>query len=57
VPGRRADAVRFCQQAGKAFAPSMRQRIDMAKLYALAVRRLPETVDGQPPLLVPTTCG
>jgi hypothetical protein len=34
----------------------MRQHIDMAKLYALAVRRLPATIDGQPPLPVPTAC-
>jgi hypothetical protein len=34
----------------------MRQRIDVADLYAKALRVLPETVDGQPPLPVPTTC-
>ncbi len=56
VPGWRAEAVRFRQEAAEAFAPSMRQHIDMAKLYALAVRRLPATIDGQAPLPVPTTC-
>jgi hypothetical protein len=48
--------VRFRQEAAEAFAPPMRQHIDMAKLYALAVRRLPATIDGQPPLTAPATC-
>ncbi len=56
TPGWRAEAVRFRQEAAEAFAPSMRQHIDIAKLYALAMRRLPETIDGQPPLCVPATC-
>jgi hypothetical protein len=56
TPGWRAEAVRFRQEAAETFAPSMRQHIDMAKLYALAVRRLPETIDGQPPLPFPVTC-
>ena len=56
VAGWRAEAVRLRREAAKAFAPSMRQRIDMAKLYALAVRRLPETIGGRPPLPVPATC-
>jgi len=33
-----------------AFAPSMRQRIDVARLYRRALRRLPPAIDGQPPL-------
>jgi hypothetical protein len=56
TPGRRAEAIRFRQEAAEAFAPSMRQHIDMAKLYALAVRWRPETIDGQPPLPVAGTC-
>jgi hypothetical protein len=56
TPGWRAEAIRFRQEAAEAFASSMRQHIDMAKLYALVVRRLPATIDGQPPLPVPTTC-
>jgi hypothetical protein len=56
VPGWRAEAVRFRQEAAEAFAPSMRQHIDMVKLYALAFRRLPAMMDGQAPLPVPTTC-
>jgi hypothetical protein len=34
----------------------MHPHIDMAKLFAHAVRRLPATVNGQPPLPVPATC-
>jgi len=56
TPGWRAEAVRFRQEAAEAFAASMRQHIDMAKLYAYAVRRLPATIDGQTPLPVPATC-
>src|SRR3954454_18202983 len=42
--------------AADAFAPSMRQKIDVADLYAKALRDLPETIDGQPPLPVPGVC-
>jgi hypothetical protein len=56
VPGWRAEAVRFRQEAAEAFVPSMRQHIDMAKLFALAVRRLPAMIDGQAPLPVSPTC-
>ena len=34
----------------------MRQRIDVADLYAKALRILPETIDGVPSLPVPTEC-
>ena len=42
--------------AADAYAPSMRQHIDVADLYAKALRAMPETVDGEPPLPVPQTC-
>lgn len=42
--------------AADAFAPSMRQKIDVAEIYAKAFRALPETIDGQPPLPVPVEC-
>jgi len=32
----------------------MRQRIDVARLYRQALRALPETIDGQPPLPIQT---
>ncbi|MGD0431205.1 MAG: DUF29 domain-containing protein [Acetobacteraceae bacterium] len=39
-----------------AYTPSMRQRIDVASLYAKAVHAMPESVDGQPPLPVSDVC-
>jgi hypothetical protein len=56
APSWRADAIDFRQQARRRFVSSMRQRIDVAGLYADAVRALPETIDGVAPLPVPTTC-
>jgi hypothetical protein len=50
APSWRADAVDFRQQARRRFAPSMRQRIDVPGLYADAMRALPESLDGVPPL-------
>ncbi len=49
----RAEARSFRAQAALRFAPSMRQRIDVVKLYARAARAMPDTVEGQPPLPVP----
>jgi Domain of unknown function DUF29 len=56
VPGWRAEAIRFRQDATDAFVPSMRKDIDVAKLYARALRAMPETIDELPPLPVPTVC-
>ncbi len=42
--------------AADRYSPSMRQRIDLARLYRRALRILPETIDGQPPTLVPEVC-
>jgi len=56
APNWRADAIDFRRQARDAFTPSMRQRIDIAKLYADAIVAMPETMDGQPPLPVPPEC-
>ncbi len=56
APTWRADAIDFCRQARDAFAPSMRQKIDVAELYADALAALPEIMDGQPPLPVPDVC-
>ena len=52
----RAEAVRFRGDAADRFSPSMRQRIDLGRLYRRAVRALPERVDDQPPLPVPERC-
>lgn len=56
VPHWRAEARGFRAQASLRFVPSMRQRIEVAKLYTKALRVLPDTIDDQPPLPVPTTC-
>jgi len=56
VPGWQAEA-RLCRsQARRAFAPSMRQRLDVPGLYADALRAMPETMDGRAPLLVSAIC-
>ena len=56
APSWRADAINFRQQAADRFAPSMAQRIDVAKLYRQARRALPETLDGVAPQPVPEEC-
>ena len=56
APVWRADAIDFRGQAADRFAPSMRQKIDLAHVYRRALRAIPETMDGQPPLPVPQTC-
>src|SRR5689334_13462036 len=56
APSWRADAKGFRLQARRRFTPSMRQRIDVAGLYADALRAMPETIDGPPPLPVSTEC-
>jgi hypothetical protein len=56
APAWRAEAIRFRGDAAARFTPSMRQRLDLAKLYRRALRALPETMDGQPPLPVPEVC-
>ena len=56
APSWRAGAIDFRRQARRRFVPSMRQRIDIAALYADALAALPETVDGQPPLPMPADC-
>jgi hypothetical protein len=52
----RAEARRFRIDAADAFAPSMKQRIDVQDIYAKARRAMPDAVDGQPPLPVPVDC-
>ncbi|MBV8613273.1 MAG: DUF29 domain-containing protein [Acetobacteraceae bacterium] len=56
APGWRAEAIRFRGDAADRFAPSMRQRINLERLYRRALRAMPETIDGQPPLPVPAEC-
>jgi hypothetical protein len=53
VPHWRSEARVARINAADAYAPSMRQRIDVPDLYAKARHAMPETIDGQPPLPVP----
>ena len=53
VPHWRAEAGGFRADAADAFTPSMRRRIDIGALHQRALDRLPESMDGQPPLPVP----
>ena len=43
-------------EAADTFTPSMRQRLDVEKLYARALRLLPDTIDDQEPLPEPQEC-
>jgi hypothetical protein len=53
----RADIVAFQTDAERRFAPSMRQRIDLEKLYKRALRQIEVTrYDGRPALTPPTMC-
>jgi hypothetical protein len=49
APTWRADAIDFRRQARDAFSPAMRQKIDIAQLYADALAALPEMMEGLPP--------
>ncbi len=52
----RGDSRGFRAQARRRFAPSMRQNIDLAGVYADALRILPTSMDGQPPQPVSPAC-
>ena len=56
VPHWQAEGRGFRRDARRGYTPSMRQRIDLAELYADALDRLPETNDGQQPLPFPAAC-
>jgi hypothetical protein len=56
VPHWRSEARVARINAADAYAPSMRQRIDLPGIYSKALHALPETVDGQPPLPLPDVC-
>ena len=56
VPHWRAEARLFRSQAFNRYLPSMRQKLDLDRLYAQALRAMPDTIDGQGPLPVPRSC-
>jgi hypothetical protein len=56
VPHWRSEARVARINAADAYAPSMRQRIDVADLYTKALHAIPETLDGHPPLPVADVC-
>jgi hypothetical protein len=56
APTRRADARLFRRQARRKYRASMRQKINLAELYADALAGLPDRMDGAPPLPVPQAC-
>lgn len=56
VPSWRGDARGFRAQARRKYRPSMRQKIDVAGIYADALSALPESLDGQLPQAVARTC-
>jgi hypothetical protein len=56
VPNWQADARRFAIDAADRFTPSMRRRLDVARIYRRALRTLPDSMDGQPPLTLPVEC-
>ena len=52
----RADARSFRIQARRRFALSMRQKIELAGIYADALKALPQEMDGQPPQPLVPSC-
>ncbi len=56
VPHWQAEARLFRAQARRRFTNAMRRKIDLASIYTDARRAMPDTVDGQPPLPVPSVC-
>jgi hypothetical protein len=56
VPHWQGGARGFRARARRIYTNSMAQRIDLAGLYQDALKALPDTVDGQGPLPVPSKC-
>ena len=56
VPHWQAEARGFRRTAARRCTASMRQRIDVTDLYADALYQMPDTIDGQSPLPVPSIC-
>jgi hypothetical protein len=56
APNWLAESRRFQGDAASRFAPSMRPRIDLERVYRRALSALPATMDGQAPLPIPAVC-
>ena len=56
VPHWEAASKVFRSNGARRFSLSMRQWPDLAHIYRQALRGLPDTIDGQPPLPVPDAC-
>lgn len=56
APSWRGEARGFRAQALRKYRSSMRQKIDLAGIYADALEALPDTLDGQKPRQVQMTC-
>jgi hypothetical protein len=56
VPHWQAEARRFRIEAADRFAPSMRQRLDLDRLYRRALRIIPDPIDGAIPQPLPAAC-
>ena len=56
APTWQADAIDFRQQAQRRFAPSMRQKLVMDRIWRHALRATPRMIDDQDPLPLPELC-
>lgn len=56
VPNWQADARRFAIDAADRCTPSMRQRLDVARIYRRGLHTLPDSMDDKPPETLPGEC-
>lgn len=56
APTWRSAAISFRAQATNRYAPPMRPRINLARIFRQACRAMPDTIDGQPPRPVAENC-
>ena len=56
VPHWQPEAMRCRFEANDRYAPSMWQRVNLARIYTQAARLMPGTTDGQQPLPLPDPC-
>lgn len=56
APGWKSEARRLRGDAAARFTPSMRQKLDVARIYRRALAAVPDAIDGQPGLPVPPAC-